>query len=316
MNRPDLLSFTVAGVTCAIPLSAVRQVTSMVALSPDTGGHPGAAGSMNLHGRAVPVYSARALLGLPDRPLHPAEALIIVTSGRDCAALRVDRVRGVQESEVPPGESGVLVAGDGTVLIRDLRAFLAGDASGLSPLQPAAEEEVSPDNGRAGAILAERARILAQPEEEPHRTALSEILTFRLGAREYAVETRYVREAFIVREITPVPGVPDFIVGICAVRGEIVSIVDFARLFSLPEQGLTDLNRVIVLSDGAMTFGILADYITDIGTTPTGDLAPIEPGATPIAGRYLLGAAEGSRIVLDAAALLADPGMVICETPR
>lgn len=316
MSRPDLLSFTVAGVACAIPLSAIRQVTSMVALSPDTGRHPGAAGSMNLHGRAVPVYSARVLLGLPDRPLHPAETLIIVTAGQDCAALRVDRVRGVQESEVPPGESGVLLAADGTVLIHDLRAFLAGDASGLSPLRPAAEEEGSPDTGRAGAILAERARTLAQPEEEPHQTALSEILTFRIGAREYAVETRYVREVFIVREITPVPGVPDFVAGICAVRGEIISIIDLARLFSLPEQGLTDLNRVIVLSDGAMTFGILADYITDIGTTPTGDLAPIEPGATPIAGRYLLGTAEGSRIVLDAAAILADPAMVICETPH
>lgn len=317
MSRQNLLSFTVAGVACAIPLSAVRQVVGMVALSPDAGGHRGAAGTMNLHGRTVPVYSLRALLGLPDRPPLVSEVLIIVGAGRDCAALRADGVRGVQESAAPlPHDgTGVLLAEDGTVFIHDPDAFLASDASGRLPLLPAAEE-ASPETGKAGNILAERARTIAQPEEETHDAALSEILTFRLAGREYAVETRYVREVFIIREITPVPGAPDFIAGICAARGEIISIVDLARLFAIPELGLTDLNRVIVLSDGTMTFGILADYITDIGTTPTGDLVPVDPGTTPIAGRYLLGAAEGSRIVLDAAAILADPAMVICEARK
>lgn len=315
MNQSYHLFCTVAGVTCALPLAAVRQVVGMVALSPDTGGHPGTAGTMNLHGRAVPAYSLRKLLGLPDRPPLPTDVLVIVSPGRDCAALRVDGVHGVRERVVPPDGDGVRLADDGAVLIRDLHALIAGDAIGRLPLLPA-DEEAHPETGTAGAVLAERARAAAQPEEEPHETALSEILTFRLANREYAVETRYVREVFIIREITPVPGTPGFIAGICAARGEIISIVDLARFFSIPEQGLTDLNRVIVLSDGAMTFGILADYITDIGTTPAGDLAPADPGATPIGARYLLGTAEGSRIVLDAAAILADPAMVICDTRK
>jgi len=224
-------------------------------------------------------------------------------------------VHGVRERVVPPDGDGVRLADDGAVLIRDLHALLAENAIGRLPLLPA-DEEVPPETGTAGAVLAERARAAAQPEEEPHETALSEILTFRLTNQEYAVETRYVREVFIIREITPVPGTPGFIAGICAARGEIISIVDLARFFSIPEQGLTDLNRVIVLSDGTMTFGILADYITDIGTTLAGDLAPVEPGATPIGARYLLGTAEGSRIVLDAAAILTDPAMVICDTRK
>ncbi|PKL56110.1 MAG: chemotaxis protein CheW [Methanomicrobiales archaeon HGW-Methanomicrobiales-6] len=317
MNHSYLLFCTVAGVTCALPLAAVRQVVGMVALSPETYGHPGAAGTMNLHGRTVPVYSLRNLLGLPDRPPLPTEVLIIVSPDRDCAALRVDGVRGVQEKAVPPdGDgTGVLLTDDGTVLIRDLHALLAGDAIGRLPRLPA-DEEAPPETGAAGAILANRARVIGEPEEEPRETALSEILTFRIANREYAVETRYVREAFIIREITPVPGTPDFIAGICAVRGEIISIIDLSRFFSMPERGLTDLNRVIVLSDGTMTFGILADYITDIGTTPAGDLAPVGPDVTPIGERYLLGTTESSQIVLDAAAILADPAMVIRETRK
>ncbi|WP_292519072.1 chemotaxis protein CheW [Methanoculleus sp.] len=316
MNRSHLLFFTVAGVTCALPLAVVRQVVSMVALSPGAE-HGGAEGTMNLHGRTVPVYPVRGLLGLPDRPPLATDVLIIVRPGSDCMALRVDGVQGVREGTLPPVADGgtatppgVFPAGDGTVLIHDPGALCAAQERERLPLHSAGEEGL-PEIGKAGAVLAERARAIAQVEEGAHETGLSEILTFRLASREYAIETRYIREVFIIREITPVPGVPDFIAGICAVRGEIISVVDLARFFSIPEQGLTDLNRVIVLSDGTMTFGILADYITDIGTTPTGDLAPVQPGTTPIDPRYLLGITEGSRVVLDAGAILADPKMPV-----
>ena len=79
---------------------------------------------------------------------------------------------------------------------------------------------------------------------------------------------KYVREVVLTGGITPVPGTPDYISGICAIRGEIISLVDLRALFSISGKGLTDLNRVIVLTDGTMTFGILADYITGIATIP------------------------------------------------
>jgi len=320
-----LLFFTVAGVTCALPLAETRQVVSMVELRPDAGTRRGGAGTMNLHGRTVPVYSLRRLLGLPDRSPLPTDVLIIARMGPDCVALWVDSVKGVQESTVslpPDGATnappGVLLTEEETVLIYNLPVFLAAEETGQFPLPPGVAgtggEEPSWDPGRAGDILSGRARAFARPEEEPRETPFSEILTFRLANREYAIKTQYIREVFIIREITPVPGVPDFIAGICAVRGEIISIVDLRTLFSIQKQGLTDLNRVIVLTDGTVTFGILADYITDIGIGPTDQFSPVDPGMTPIEQRYLLGAADGPVIVLDAAAILADPTVVVNET--
>jgi chemotaxis signal transduction protein len=318
MDRPHLLSLTVEGIPCALPLADTRQVVGMVALQPGTGR---VAGTMNLHGRSVPVYSVRRLLGLPDRPPLTTDALII--AGEDCVALWVDRVHGVRTSAklLPPGDTpsspGALLTEDGTVLIHDLPAFLAAGGSNqfahLAGRAETGEETPADDPERAGAILAGRARAAARPKEEVRETRFSETLTFRLGGEEYAIEMQYIREVFIIREITPVPGVPDFIAGICAVRGEIISVVDLRTLFSIPEHGLTDLNRVIVLTDGAITFGILADYITDIGTRPTDRLSPPGPGTTPIGDRYLLGVADRATLVLDAAAILADPGMVIDE---
>ena len=216
-----------------------------------------------------------------------------------------------------PPLTGVLVAEDETFLIHDLPAFLAADESGQFPHLPgggeAGEKESGDDPGRAGGILTSRAQAIARPNEEPRETRFSEILTFRLEGREYAIEPQYIREVFIIREITPVPGTPAIIAGISAVTAEIISVVDLRTLFAIPKHGLTDLNRVIVLTNGTITFGILADYITDIGTRPTDRFAPIVPGTTPIKQRYLLGTADGSTIVLDAGAILADPVMVVDE---
>lgn len=325
MDRPHLLYFTVEGIPCALPLANIRQVVGMVELRPETGKRRGGAGTMNLHGRTVPVYSLRSLLGLADRPPLPSDVLIIAYPPGECVALWADGVRGVQESpvELPPGAAtppGALLTEEGVIIIYDLSAFLAAEETAQYPLPPGMAETgrpISPhDAKRADAILADRARAVARAEEGGRETPFSELLTFRLADQEYAIKTQYIREVFIMQEVTPVPGVPDFIVGISAVRGEIISIVDLRALFSIPKQGLTDLNRVIVLTDETVTFGILADYITDIYIRPTDPFTPVEPGTTPIEQRYLLGVIDGTVIVLDAAAILADPGMVIDQTRK
>jgi chemotaxis signal transduction protein len=164
---------------------------------------------------------------------------------------------------------------------------------------------------RVQAILAERARKLAEPEPGTIDTEMVELLRFRLAYREYALEMRYVQEVILTGEITPVPGVPAYISGICAARGRIISLVDLRVLFSLPEKGLTDLNRVIVISDGRIQFGILADDISGIGTIPTDRIVPFASDQVPVPGKYYQGTVENTFVVLDAGAILSDPSMVI-----
>jgi chemotaxis signal transduction protein len=120
----------------------------------------------------------------------------------------------------------------------------------------------------------------------------------------------HIREVVLTGKITPVPGTPKYITGICAIRGEIISLVDLREFFEIHGKGLTDLNRVIVITDGTITFGILADFITGIGMIQKEMLTPVSPGQTQIGEKYLLGAVN-DLIVLDAAQLMADPAMVI-----
>jgi chemotaxis signal transduction protein len=160
-------------------------------------------------------------------------------------------------------------------------------------------------------ILEDRAKKLAVPDAGAIETGIVEVLRFQLAYREYALEMRYVREVILTGEITPVPGAPPFISGICAARGQIISLVDLRVLFSLQEKGLTDLNRVIVMTDGHITFGILADTITGIGTIPSYLIRSPDPDRAPSWKQYLKGCAGNSLMVLDAAAILADPALVV-----
>lgn len=163
-------------------------------------------------------------------------------------------------------------------------------------------------------ILEERAKKIAAPETGPLETGIVEVLRFQLAYQEYAIEMRYVKEVILTGEITPVPGAPPFISGICAVRGRIISLVDLRALFSLPEKGLTDLNRVIVITDGRLTFGILADNISGLGSIPSHLIITPDPGNVISWRRYLKGYVSDSLIMLDAAALLADPALVVEDT--
>jgi purine-binding chemotaxis protein CheW len=169
----------------------------------------------------------------------------------------------------------------------------------------------SPVTDRVQSILAERARKLAAPEPGTIETEMVELLRFRLAYMEYALEMQYVQEVILTGEITPVPGVPPYISGICAARGQIISLVDLRALFTIPETGLTDLNRVIVISNGRITFGILADDISGIGTIPTDRIIPSAPGLVSAQGRYFKGTVGDTFVVLDAAAILSDPLMII-----
>ena len=154
---------------------------------------------------------------------------------------------------------------------------------------------------------------MARPVKAKNKVMPVEVLKFRLTNQEYAISMDYIREVILTGEITPVPGTPLYITGICAIRGEIISLVDLREFLKIRGKGLTDLNRVIVITDGKITFGILADVITGIGMIPREMLAPVRPGQTPIAENYLLGSVEDI-IVLNASELLADPAMVINDT--
>lgn len=324
------MQFSVEGVSCAITVGKTVFVERMVRITPQSERGWGISGVIDIHGRIVPVYPVRTLLGFADRKPRLSDVLIVTKAGSDCVALWVDETSGISSDSGLPREEtsalagepvvrGVTITPDGLVIIRDLADFLKNpQPEKFRAVLPAGKGISREDTGdgeaeRVTAILAERAKKLSQPAAGTRSIVRIEVLKFRLAYKEYAIGMKYVREVVLTGGITPVPGTPEYISGICAIRGEIISLVDLRALFSVSGRGLTDLNRVIVVTNGTMTFGILADYITGIATIPasmSADQTLVPPGGEV---PYLLGVVDGV-VVLDGAALLSDPRMLIDET--
>ena len=165
-----------------------------------------------------------------------------------------------------------------------------------------------------GEILRARARALARvPESPPVAGAALELLEFSLAQERYAVESRFVREVCPLKELTPLPCTPPFLLGIVNVRGRILPVLDLKKFFDLPEKGLTDLHRIILIRGDGLELGLLADAITGVRSVSADSLQPSLPTLTGIREDYLKGVTAERLVVLDLARILADPKIVVHE---
>ena len=182
----------------------------------------------------------------------------------------------------------------------------------LERANAALEHKTAPTGEGKKNILKTRARALAR-EPDAGRTSLDQIavVEFLVAGERYAVESAHVHEVCRLTELTPLPGTPAFVLGIISVRGQIVSVIDPKRFFDLPQKGLTDLNKVILISDGTMEFGLLADAVLGEGRVFVKELQPSLPTMTGVREEFLIGVSSDHLVVLDAKKLLSDPGMVV-----
>ena len=172
----------------------------------------------------------------------------------------------------------------------------------------------SPSPEEAKRTLRARAQALAEesrPQQEPQDGI--EVIEFVLAEERYAVESAYVREVYPLKELTPLPCTPPFVIGIVNVRGQIFSVVDLKKFFELPEKGLTDLNKVVILRTESMEVGVLADLISGTRVVSLRDLQPSLPMLTGIREAYLRGVTADRMVILDAAKLLSDPKIAVHE---
>jgi purine-binding chemotaxis protein CheW len=176
------------------------------------------------------------------------------------------------------------------------------------------DQDVTRSDEGKNAILRTRAKALArEPEEKTAVEEYLEVVEFSLAYETYGIQSSYVREVYPLKELTPLPGTPPFVLGVINVRGRILSVVDIKKFFDLPEKGLTDLNKVIILRSDSMEFGILADAILGVRNMSLGDLQPSLPTLTGIREEYLRGVTRERVVVLDARKLLSDRNMIVHE---
>ena len=180
--------------------------------------------------------------------------------------------------------------------------------------QPPSALTAGANGGDARQILKARAKALARPPENRRRAEADlEVIEFGLAQERYAIPTAAVREVYALKDLTPVPCTPAFVLGVINWRGQILPVIDIKKFFDLPEHGITDLHKVIIVHHEKMELGILADLIVGVRTVSLNALQPSLPTLVGIREEYLKGVTAERLVLLDVARILTDQRIIVQE---
>lgn len=86
-------------------------------------------------------------------------------------------------------------------------------------------------------------------------------IRFELGKAEFALPLENALEIVYVPEITPLPNLPRWVLGICNVRGNIVSVVDLKQVLRIQSTATAAEANMIIVRDQDLTTAIMADKV-------------------------------------------------------
>ena len=89
-------------------------------------------------------------------------------------------------------------------------------------------------------------------------------VTFRLDNETYGINVMQVQEVLRYTEIAPVPGAPNYVMGIINLRGNVVTVIDTRERFGLPSQDLSDNTRIVIIETDEQVVGILVDAVAEV----------------------------------------------------
>lgn len=174
--------------------------------------------------------------------------------------------------------------GDRLPPARDVRSASIQGAPETSPIPVPRESPVQPDAPDPLEALFRFRPELDLATEESYLQGLSErsgqegdlrqCLTFTLGSEEYALDIGYIREIIKPREITDVPRVPDFILGIISLRGLIIPVFDLKRRLKLGTAEINSASRIVVCQHGDRSAGLVVDNLNQVVRLPAQGIEP------------------------------------------
>ena len=104
----------------------------------------------------------------------------------------------------------------------------------------------------------------------------NELLSVRIGAQEFAMDIRSIREIRGWIASTHLAHAPSYIKGMINLRGTVLVVIDLAERLGLPAQEPNAASVVVVVECGDKTAGLLVDAVCDI-ITVTDDMRQDTP---------------------------------------
>jgi purine-binding chemotaxis protein CheW len=104
-----------------------------------------------------------------------------------------------------------------------------------------------------------------------------QLVIFRLAKEEYCLPITKVQEINRLVPKTKLPQTPSFMEGIINLRGRIIPVIDLRKRFSLPVDGQSEDNRIIIVEVNGQTVGIIVDAVTEVVRLAGASVEPPPP---------------------------------------
>lgn len=160
-------------------------------------------------------------------------------------------------------------------------------------------------------ILRERAIEAAKKVDVIEAEEYIDVVCFKIGNEEYAIETTIVSEVNRYTIITPVPHTPSYINGIFYLRGRFISIVDLKHFLGIEGESLAKSQSILLLSDNKIEVGIVVDEVLEETTLLKKSIQTIPIGFDLDRKEIISGVTEEGIILIDSKNFLCNPGMVV-----
>ena len=134
-------------------------------------------------------------------------------------------------------------------------------------------------------------------------------VTFYLDNEKYGINVMQVQEVLRVTEIAPVPGAPEYVLGIINLRGNVVTVIDTRKRFGLAPRELDDAARIVIVESNDQVVGIMVDSVAEVVDLKVSEVEAAPNVGTEDSSRFIQGVAsqEGELlIIVDLNKLLTD----------
>ncbi|AEE22266.1 chemotaxis protein CheW [Paraglaciecola chathamensis] len=134
-------------------------------------------------------------------------------------------------------------------------------------------------------------------------------VTYKLGEETYGINVMQVQEVLRHTEIAPVPGAPEYVLGIINLRGNVVTVIDTRSRFGLEPTDLTDNTRIVIIESDEQVVGILVDSVAEVVYLRSSEIDSAPNVGTEESAKFIQGVSnrDGELLILvDLNKLLSD----------
>ncbi|HBG18216.1 MAG TPA: chemotaxis protein CheW [Desulfobulbaceae bacterium] len=223
-------------------------------------------GLANLRGKVLPIISLRRIFGFAECEYNDSTRAIVIDIGQPLGFVvdRVASVVGVEPSKIEGVESirstvntellsGLIkdVGGHVMIMVLDFAKLIAQEFAEIAA--------VTKDAGIKSHHVAGN-----EIDEDDNNDEL-QLVSFEVAGQEYAMDIADVQEIVqIPEEIIHVPHSESHVMGVMTLRNRLLPLVNLRRMFDLPSRQNDDHSRIVVVSLGLASVGVVMDSVNEV----------------------------------------------------